>query len=148
MEQTNKIRFAFAVNNKNQFEKKHFGDAAKYIIKEWVNNEFIDIAEEINIFKNLDESQAHGSKKKGEAIINFLQQKNVKALVSMQFGKNIKLVNKYFVPITVKSEELNDALNLLVKHMIWIEDELKQKSSDFKLFSINNGVLKSNINNK
>jgi len=35
------IRFAFAVNLADVFEPKHFGDADKYLIYEWVNNEFI-----------------------------------------------------------------------------------------------------------
>ncbi|MBU0581418.1 MAG: hypothetical protein KKA19_09610, partial [Candidatus Margulisbacteria bacterium] len=56
--------FAFAVSEDNQFEKKHFGDADKYIIYKQDGNEIKLFSDEINIFKSLDEEIEHGSKKK------------------------------------------------------------------------------------
>ena len=85
------LRFAFAVNENDQFEKKHFGDADKYLIFRQEDDKIVFLSEEINRFKMMDEEVEHGSKRKGNAIIEFLKKKEVNVLVSRQFGKNIKL---------------------------------------------------------
>ena len=57
------LRFAFAVNNENQFEKKHFGDADKYLIYQEESDKIVLLSEVLNHFKLLDEEVEHGSKK-------------------------------------------------------------------------------------
>ncbi len=139
------LRFALAVNNEGNFQKKHFGDADKYLIYEELDNEMVLIGEEINNFKLLDEEIEHGSKRKGNAIIKLLKGKGVNVLVSMKFGKNIKMVNKYFIPVIIYSEKPEDTVNVLNKHLHWIKDEWENNSSDYKLFTIKSGILKSSI---
>ena len=137
-----KLRFAFAVNKANLFEKKHFGDADKYLIYEQVSEKLVLISDEINTFKLLDEEQEHGSRKKGNAIIDFLKEKRVNALVSMQFGKNIKMINKHFVPIKVSMDHPDEIIKLISKHLHWIQDEWDRNPSNYKLFIIGSGVMK------
>ena len=36
------LRFAFAVNNDNLFQKKHFGDADKYLIYRYNSSEMLE----------------------------------------------------------------------------------------------------------
>ena len=64
------IIVAFALNNENQFEKKHFGDADKYNIYTLRDDECFLISEEPNAFKDLDENHVHGSRKKVKSIVN------------------------------------------------------------------------------
>ncbi|MCD4695077.1 MAG: hypothetical protein K8S16_02455, partial [Bacteroidales bacterium] len=99
------LRFAFAVNSENQFEKKHFGDADKYLIYHQESDKLVLSSEEPNRFKLLDEEAEHGSRKKGKAIIEFLKGKNVNVLVSRQFGKNIRMINEHFIPVKISSEK-------------------------------------------
>jgi predicted Fe-Mo cluster-binding NifX family protein len=139
------IRFAYAVNHADHFETKHFGEADKYLIYEWGNNEFIFLKEESNRFKNFDEEQAHGSQKKGRQIIEFLQKEGVQVLVSRQFGKNIQMVNQDFIPVIVYDETPREVMYVLKKHIKWIQDELENRPEKFKLFTIKNGVLKTII---
>jgi len=139
------LRFAFAVNNDNRFENKHFGDADKYLIYKEAADNILFVSEEINKFKLLDEEHEHGSKKKGNAIIKFLKEKEVNVLVSMQFGKNIKMVNEHFIPVRISLEHPDEIINVLSKQLHWIKDEWENKSSDFKLFKIKSGILKSSI---
>ena len=139
------LKFALAVNNNNQFEKKHFGDADKYLIYQQEPGKIVFLSEEINSFKMLDEKVEHGSKRKGNAIIDFLKERSVNVLVSRQFGKNIKFVNEYFIPVIVSSEQQQEVIQILNRHIHWIEDECKKNSSNFKLFTIKSGVLKSSI---
>jgi predicted Fe-Mo cluster-binding NifX family protein len=144
MKETN-MRFAFAVNQSNNFELKHFGDADKYLIYEFMNGEFKLILEEINNTKSIIEEANHGSKEKGNSIIRLLRDHKVSILVSRQFGKNIKMVNQYFIPIVIYNDNLLDVLSVLTKNMKWIVDELNNNKNGYKLFSINKGILKSNI---
>jgi len=139
------LKFAFAVNTANRFIKTHFGDADKYLIYQVESNELKLVAEEINTFKELDEVHEHGSKKKGNAIIKFLNEKSVNVIVSMQFGRNIKMVNQHFIPIILYEESPEQAIEIINKHLHWIHDEMKNKSNNYNLFTIKFGVLKSKI---
>ena len=139
------VKFAFAVNKVNAFEPKNFGNADKFLIYEWINNEFILLQAETNPFKNLDEELPEGSTRKGQAIIDLLKSSNVNVLVSIKFGKNIQMVNSSFIPVIVSSETPDEVITTLKKHIKWIEDELKNKPAEFKLFTVKNGILKTPI---
>lgn len=139
------LRFAVAVNNDLKFERMHFGDADRYLIYTPESGKMILLSEEINKFRLLDEEIEHGSKRKGNAIIKFLKEKEVNVLVSTQFGKNIKMVNKHFIPVKVPLKHPDEIITISNKHLHWIEDEWKNNKSDFKLFTIKSGILKSSV---
>ena len=139
------LRFALAVNKENQFVKKHFGDADKYIIYELRDERLEQISEEINQFRSLDEKHIHGSVKKGNAIIDFLKGKGVNVLVSMRFGKNIKMINEHFVPVQISMKHPGEVINIINRHLYWILDEWVNNESNYKLFTIKSGILKSSI---
>ncbi|MCF8360684.1 MAG: hypothetical protein K9H26_18160 [Prolixibacteraceae bacterium] len=141
----NNIRLAMAVNNSGQFQQKHFGDADKYMIYEKNTDGMKFVRSEINKFKNLDEEQEHGSAKKGNAIIDFLKSKGVNVLVSRQFGRNIKMVNRHFIPVIIYTNTPEEVLPILSKQMKWITDEIDNNPSEHKLFIIKNGVMKTSI---
>ncbi|MCK4823780.1 NifB/NifX family molybdenum-iron cluster-binding protein [bacterium] len=140
-----RLRFAFAVNSEKRFEKMHFGDADRFLIYTVEAGKLIFSSEEINNFKFLDEEFEHGSKRKGNAIISFLKEKDVNVLVSTQFGKNINLINKHFIPVRISIEQQDEIIDILKKHLHWIMDECENKSSGYKLFTIKSGILKSPI---
>jgi predicted Fe-Mo cluster-binding NifX family protein len=139
------IRMAFAVNVSGRFEEKHFSNADKFLIYEWTNEEFFLLKEEVNIFKNFEEDQNRVSDKNCISIIDILKSSDVKILVSRQFGKNIQTVNHLFVPVIINSETPDEVVSIINKHIRWIEDELNRNPKEFKLFSINRGILKTDI---
>ena len=139
------LYLAFAVSNDNQFERKHFGDAEKYLIYKYVSDGIVLVDEHPNIFKEMDEGHHHGSKKKGNAIIDFLKGKNVNVLVSQQFGKNIRMINEHFIPVKISLEKPDKVIQIINGHIHWIKDELQHGKSGFKLFTIKSGILKSSI---
>ncbi|MCD6355617.1 MAG: NifB/NifX family molybdenum-iron cluster-binding protein [Prolixibacteraceae bacterium] len=140
-----KLIFAFALNDDGIFESKHFGDSDKFALFREDKDNIVFQEEVANTFKTIDEEQLHGSLKKGNAIISFLKEKNVDVLVSRQFGKNIKMVNKHFVPVVIQKDLPEEVLKILKKHKSWIKDELKNRKTDHMLFYIKNGVLKMHI---
>ena len=96
------MRIAFALNNDGEFEKKHFGDADRYHIYLLDNSSLNLLCEEVNPYKSTDKTSLHGTKKKADRIINFLKKKDVKVLVSMRFGKNIRFIINHFIPVEVR----------------------------------------------
>ena len=139
------IRFALAVNQLNTFEPQNFGNADKFLIYEWVNNDFLFLKEEANRFKDLDDDHVNGSERKGKAIIAFLKNLDINVLVSIKFGKNIQMVNTSFIPVIVSSETPEEVKLAVKKHIKWIDDELINRPEEFKLITIKNGILKTAI---
>jgi predicted Fe-Mo cluster-binding NifX family protein len=145
MMNNNIIRFACAVNHDGLFEAKHFGNADKYLIYEWNNSEFNFIKEIKNSFNSFDDIKLEGLSTKNMACINLLEQADINILVSRQFGQNIQMVNKLFIPVIVNSETPDEVISILRKHIRWIEEELNSNPEEFKLFSISKGILKTKI---
>ncbi len=142
------LRFAFAVNKKNEFENKHFGEADKFLIYKFEVDSMKKESEEENIFKIFEHGKKHGIKKKGEAIIEFLKSKNVNILVARQFGKNISMINAHFIPVVISGEKPAGVNEILIKYLSWIREEWENKTSGYKLFTIKGGILKSAIEDK
>jgi len=69
----------------------------------------------------------------------------VNVLVSRQFGKNLQMVNIVFIPVIVYFEEPKGVLDTLVKHIKWIEDELKNNNKAYRLFTVKKGIIKKSI---
>ncbi len=136
------LKFAFAVNNDGEFQETHFGNADKYLIYEHDSKEMIFINEIINKNKDIDESKKHGSEKKGSAVINYLTEINVNILVSRQFGQNLKMINKHFVPVIIADENIDSTIKFLEKNVFSIYKELRIKETDYNLFRVKNGILK------
>ena len=140
-----KLRFAFAVNDENRFADRHFGDADRFLIYTLEAGKMKLSSEEINSYKLLDEEHEHGSQRKGNAIIKLLKKKDVNILVSKQFGKNIRLVNKHFIPVKISLEQQDEIIDVLIKHQRWIMDEWEHSTSGYKFFTIKSGILKTPI---
>ena len=138
------LKFAFAVNSQGVFEKQHFGDSDKYLIYEQKDDKMLLVSEVANTFKDME----HGQGNKGDLIADLLKKNDVNVLVSMQFGGNIKIVNKHFIPIVIYTPNSNEISEIIVKHNHWIVDEWNSKSSDYNLFTIKSGVFKEKIKQK
>lgn len=139
------LRFAFALNTKNQFEKDFFGNADKFMIYELVSGKLEKVFEIENEFKDETTDNTGINEQKAENITKKLIAEDIKVIVSKQFGENIKLVNEYFIPIKIFSDLPDDAIQAINSHVHWIEDELGNFSSEYKLFIIKSGILKTSI---
>jgi len=136
------IKFAFAVDTDDLFQKKHFGDAEKYLIYQLRESRMIFEQEILNDFKTLDQEAEHGSKKKGKAIIAALKQKDVQVLVSRQFGKNINLINAHFIPIVTSEDPLERVIGIIINQTKKIQEELTDKSEKYSGFTIRHGIMR------
>ncbi len=138
------IRFAFAVNQFDDFESKNFCNADKFCIYELINNDFVYHSDIVNpYFSSLEEQKE--PEDNGNAVIGLLKDQDVNVLVSSIYGRNIQMVNNHFIPVIVSSETPAEVISTLKKHIKWIKDELKNRPPEFKLFTINKGILKTSI---
>ncbi|MFP4023672.1 MAG: NifB/NifX family molybdenum-iron cluster-binding protein [Thiohalospira sp.] len=141
------LRFAFALNENNQFDKQFFGNADKFKIYELVSGKLEEVCEIENEFKDEIINNKGTNEQKAGNITQKLIAEDVKVIVSKQFGENIKLVNEYFIPVKIFSDSPDDAIKAINSHVHWIEDELHNFSSEYKLFIIKSGILKLPIEN-
>ena len=142
------LKFAFAVDKNGNFQDDHFGEADKYLFYEEIESSLVLISEEVNSHKNDDESHEHGLKKKGNALSSMLIDKQVNVLVAKQFGRNIKIVSKHFIPVLISSDEPKEAEETLGKHLHWLRDEWEKETDQYNLFTMKSGILKSAVKEK
>lgn len=142
------LRFAFAVNKQNQFDERFFGNADKFVILELVSEKLEQLFEIENEFKDDAIDDLNIIEQKAESIAKNLLANDVKVIVSKHFGQNIKLVNEFFILVKFFSKQLNDAIKVINNHLYWIQDELNNFSSGYKLFTIKSGILKTSIEKK
>ena len=142
------LRFVLAVNNENNLEKMHFGDADRFLIYSLEDDTMKLSSEEINHFQFMDKDNEQGSRQKCLAILNFLKKQNVHVLVSEHFCPNINLLNEFFIPVVVNRKSQDEIIAILHKHLHWILDEWENNTSGFSLFTIHSGILKTSLDNK
>lgn len=142
-------KFAFALGSNGLFINRHFGDSSVFrLYRKEENGTLVFEAEVENPFREFDESQAHGSKAKGQGIVEFLRNHGVEAIVSRQFGPNIKIVHRHFIPIKTGVETPEEVLLLIEKNMKWIAEEWNTRSEAYHLFALKNGIVKMVVDNK
>lgn len=141
------LRFAFAVNNENQFKDCFFGDADKFLIYQFASGKLELIHEIINNNKSEQKKNDSDNNKKVDIIIKHLLDNDIKVIVSKQFGENIRIINEYFIPVIISSESPEEVTGIINKHLHWIKDELNSFSG-YKLFTIKSGILKSSVDDK
>ena len=139
------INFALALNKNDLFEKNNFGEAEKFVIYQYDGNKMSRIYDLKNPFKTVAMETKEDVKRKGEGIIKFLKEHKVSVIASGQFGENIRMINKYFIPVIIFGEKPQQVIDLLFKYIHWVQDELHNQSKRYKLFTIKNGILKTTI---
>ncbi len=139
------LKFALAVNSKGNFKKDHFGDARQFLIYEEKDNQLVYIKALENPYRIIDEKHGHGLYRKAKLIGEFLQNHQINILVATQFGKNIKIINEHFIPVVIYSENVEEVINILNKHLHWLKEEWNTKPESYKLFVIKQGIMKTEI---
>ena len=121
------MKIAIALNKEMDIQQKHFGDASVYQVYEFTNNEIIKIEDIKNIYQDFDEvNNEHG--KKGKLITEMLLSKNICAVVSKQFGQNVKIVSQKYMPIIASNPNLNITIKQLNEKKNEIIEIIESKS--------------------
>ncbi len=138
------LRFSIATNKDGLLEEKHFGEADKFLLYDLDGEDLVLVGEEVNKIKeeagedfNLDEH--------APLIIKFLKEKGINILVSLHFSDYVKEANEYFIPVMVTHKDPENVIESIKEHLYWILEEWNKNPSDFSLFILKKGVLKSHL---
>jgi len=140
------LKFSIATNENGLLEEKPFGEADKFLMYELNGDELEFIGEEMNDIK-LDYGDSFSLEEHGTHIIDFLIKKGVNILVSLHFGDHVKGANEFFIPVIVYHKDPVEVVKSIKEHLYWIIDEWEKSPSDFSLFMIKKGMLKSHLKN-
>jgi predicted Fe-Mo cluster-binding NifX family protein len=120
---------AFASDDGEHFSRSHFGDAQIYLLYA-ISNDGIEYMEQIE--NTSIEAEAHAAPEKAKSVSSLLKKKKVQVLVSRIFGSNIKRVKAHFVPVIIKSGNIQEALTIVRDNLNEIEREWKKESDQRK----------------
>lgn len=139
------IIFAFALSNDNLFTNNFFGDADKFAIYEFSCDELKFVENIPNDMKADKDGKLIHIEDKRAYIVSLLKSKNVSVMVSKKFSQYLRKVSDDFIPVIIEKEHPEEVVEILNKNMKWIKDELKNRQSDYMLFRIKTGILKSAV---
>jgi len=134
--QLENLRIAFAVNEMKMLPHSHFGDASCFEIFQWQNNELNYVETVRNDTLKKEKEHDHGDGQKGYAMVDLLLQHRVNVLVSRQFGKNITIIQKHFLPILVNNDSLEEAKSIVALQFSAVKASLLNTSTAYKPLSL------------
>ena len=114
------IIIACATDDRKKFTDKHFGDANHYLIYK-MDDKHYEYIKEIN--NTAGEERFHGDPAKAKNISEILSKENVQIILSKRFGPNIIRMKKFFVTVLVKTEEIEEGLNIAIENFDRIINE-------------------------
>jgi len=106
------LRVAAATDDGRRFMGRHFGDAQFYEVLELSPSGFTGVCW---IMNNVDEGEAHAAPKKAQGIAGILAEHGVQVAVAKAFGPNIKRIQKQFVCVLVRHDEIRSELDVMVR---------------------------------
>jgi predicted Fe-Mo cluster-binding NifX family protein len=116
------MKVAFATDNGKELISRHFGDAEFYDIYEIGKNKSDYLKRMVNTTEEEDE-KIHADPKKAKGVAGLFKGVDVKALVSKEFGPNIKRMKKKFVCVLMNNESIEAGVKKLQESIDIIKDE-------------------------
>lgn len=130
-----KLIVAFSTNDGKTLVNSHFGDASLYPIYE-ISKASVRFVETIENQTEQEDQEIHGDPNKAQGIAQILKPLGVQVLCGKQFGQNIKIMVKNFVPVLISVKYINEAIDLIQQNFEQIK-ELWIKGENRKLLRIN-----------
>lgn len=118
---------ACATDDEILFTKNHFGDALQYNLYD-VKKEQISLISSI-MNSTEEEFNIHANPKKAKAILELLHTRGAELLVNRAFGPNIKVINKFVLPVIYRGEQIIDALTFVQRNHDEIKNIVDNKSN-------------------
>lgn len=110
----NSIITAIATDNEALLIDRHFGDARKYVLYSVTAENFQYLK---TVTNTIDEEETHADPEKAGGITRLLRQEGVNAVVSRQFGPNIKRIRRSFVCIVTDCKTVESTGTTVQQHL-------------------------------
>lgn len=134
--QLENLRIAFAVDDQKKLPHTHFGDAQFFEIYQWQNHQLNYVETVHNMALKEEKMHQHGDSQKGNNIVEMLLHHHVNVLVSRQFGKNITIIQRHFLPILVNVDSLEQAKSIITSNFSAITPSFFDESNGYKPVSL------------
>jgi predicted Fe-Mo cluster-binding NifX family protein len=106
------FKIAIALTKDLKLPENHFGESEKFLIYKYSYGSLRFVKSIPNHHRNDDEGQ-HGKPEKGRNIAGLLQKEDVNCVVSRYFGKNIRIISEFFLPVIVPVNDVKKVISLL-----------------------------------
>ncbi len=127
---------AYATNDKETIIKDHFGDAKYFSLYEVIEEE----VKFIRIIENSARLEEGSHAKKAMNILDLFKVHNVEVLVNRSFGTNLKIVDKYLLPVIIRKSLIIEALKVLKSNYTNILDICTSQKNCYALINEENEV--------
>lgn len=117
---------AIAIDEQRRVNPIHFGDAVGFVLYSLSGIRCEHIGDISNGLLNYDED--HGSPEKGKMIVKILKDNNVAVVASKQFGQNIRIVSKSFLPVVTRFNNPDDFVKALIDSYETINSRLEAEN--------------------
>lgn len=107
------FKIAIALTKDLKLPEDHFGESEKFLIYAYHKSKLHSIKSIPNLHRNDDKNTDHGSPIKGNNIASLLKNEDVKVVVSRSFGKNIRIISKFFLPVLVQRNDIKTVTTIL-----------------------------------
>lgn len=128
------IKVAVAATYNFSVQEKQFGDAYKYVFY-LIKDSGIEKTDEV-VNPYADDQYDPGLVDKGDGFVGFLRRRNVRVIVSQQFGAYLKKLNKFFIPVQVATNNIDQTLAALLEKKNQLIEELNTSNPPFNLFKL------------
>jgi len=124
-----KIRVAFATDDKQNLTKEHFGEAKEYLLYEISKTNSEQIT---SVANRSPEEKMHGDPNKAKGIAHLLKPFKVQVLVNKAFGRNITRMQQKFVCVLSKEDNINTQLkNIQIQFETIVEEWEKGENRNY-----------------
>lgn len=123
------IIIACATDNELHFPDKHSGEAAYYMIYRTNDKEAKFV---MRIENTSPEEKMHGDPNKAKGVVSLLKEKNVDVIVSKQYGRNLKRIKSKVVPVIIKTDKIEDGINLCIENIDLLRKESEKEGEERK----------------
>jgi len=106
------FKLAIALTKDLKLPENHFGESEKFLIYRFSDGRLRFVKSIPNQHRNDDEGE-HGNPEKGRNIADLLKKEDVNCVVSRFFGKNIRIISEYFLPVIVPVNDVKKVISLL-----------------------------------
>ncbi len=120
------ITIACATNDSVHFIPEHFGEAESYAVYEVDDNSYHYMYSIRNTSEEYENHDHHGDAVKAKHVMMMLKTAKVQVVMNKAFGPNINRIKITFLPVITTEERITDGLEVLMKNMKAIEEEIKK----------------------
>jgi len=141
--EVDRMIIACATDDGKAFISRHFGDAKRFDLYKLEEGQLVFLKSVYNTTEP-DNEEVHGDPVKAGGIVGLLKEQEVRVVVSMVFGPNIKRIVRHFLPIVMPIDSITEGLKSLKENQKRIEKLVEDNKKNIYINLKNNSEVEIN----